>query len=169
MDRILEHIKSWCMGYILLVLTAVCAIKGEFELVLGGLKAIGWLIGIGLVCGIPLFIFYTIKGKWPRVEKVIHVIIALVITAWLLYGSVLSFIDAKTTKSGAYVTSESGEEWWASKSQLKRIEIVEGSMLFFLGCGAAWYCWQVLKTKKKESHTEDGLCGFEEGLHDEDG
>lgn len=169
MNRFLEHLQSWYMGYILLILMALCAIKGKLDPTLGGLKVIGWLIGIGLVWGIPLFIFYTIKGKWPTIGKVIFAVVVFAVAAWLFYGSVSSFIEAKNTQGGAYVTSESGEEWWASKSQLKREGVVNGSMLFLLGCGATWYCWQVLKTKKEESHAEEGLYGFEEGLHDEDG
>ena len=121
------------------------------DAVFGGLKIIGWLVAIGLVCGIPLFIFNSIKGKWPRVGKVIFAVVVFAVAAWLFYGSALSFIDAKTTKSGAYVTSESGEEWWASKSLLKRQGICSGIGRFLLGCGIVWVCWQGLNMKEKRN------------------
>ncbi len=170
MDRILEHIKSWCMGYVLLILMAICAIKGRFDAVLGGLKVIGWLIGIGLMCGIPLFIisaaYRVIRRKWSKIGKVLYILFFLTVAMWLFYGSVLSFIDVKNIRSGAYVTSESGEEWLASKSLLKRQEICSGIGLFLLGGGTIWVCWMGLK-KGKEQHINAETNGFDQGLNNE--
>lgn len=76
-------------------------------------------------------------------------LIAGVLAFWFFFGSVNSFIEAKKVQGGAYISYDIGDVW-TDKAQLKRHNICTGLGMFFLGCGAVWYCWLCVKPEDKQ-------------------
>lgn len=123
--------------------------RNMIDAVSGGLRVVGVLVGIGLIFGIPLFIFNTIKQKRPRVGKIIFGVVMLAVALGFFFASMQSFIAARNIQEGTYVSRDIGEVWH-DEAQLKRNNIYGGIGCLLVGCGAVWYCWMGLRTKAKQ-------------------